>query len=388
MAVIEAAMSTHATADSIVGVIAEPLLGVCFHWLGGLASGSFYVPFRLVRHWSWETAWIVGGLFSWIIAPWVAGLALTSDLVLVLSTAWTTHPKVVMWTFIFGTLWGLGGLSFGLTMRYLGMSLGMAIALGYCAVFGTLVPPLFQGVFTERLLMTTGGRGVLFGIVICIAGICVAGYAGVRKESEQAGPSPAIPEFNLRKGFLIASFSGIMSSCFSFGLAAGEEISAISIAHGTSTQWSGLPVLVVLLAGGFATNLAWCLFLNARNRTWRDYLPRTTAVPHYKLSGSRLQAPNVMCAVPLTRNYFWAATAGVIWYFQFFFYTIGESMMGTYRFTSWTLHMASIIVFSTLWGLVLKEWRGAQPKTFQLLALAIALLIASTIIIGYSNSLS
>src|SRR5512135_1656902 len=142
-------------------MIPNPALGVLFHWLGGLASGSFYVPYRAVKRWSWETYWLVGGVFSWIIVPWVLGLYMTNDLTAVLGA---TPVPTLFWCYFWGLLWGLGGLTFGLTMRYLGMSLGMAVALGYCAAFGTLMPPIFHGEFVSKVLGTTSGRFILLGV--------------------------------------------------------------------------------------------------------------------------------------------------------------------------------------------------------------------------------
>src|SRR5882757_5206375 len=185
----------------------NPLLGVVYHWLGGLASGTFYVPYKGVRKWSWETFWLAGGLFSWLICPWIGALALTRDLPAVLHE---TSSHTFWMTYLMGALWGLGGLTFGLTMRYLGMSLGMAIALGYCAAFGTLVPPLVKGEFADKLFnhsgTSVGGPIVLLGVFVCLLGIFIGGIAGVRKEKEMSGSKSAIPEFNLWKGLGIATF--------------------------------------------------------------------------------------------------------------------------------------------------------------------------------------
>jgi L-rhamnose-H+ transport protein len=350
----------------------NPFLGVVFHWIGGLASGSFYVPFRGVRKWSWETYWLTGGVFSWIIAPWFFGLLLTNGLVDTLTHA---PHSTMFWAYFFGLLWGFGGLTFGLTMRYLGMSLGMAVALGYTAAFGTLVPPIFQGEFASKVLGTSSGRVILVGVCICLVGIAVAGAAGVSKEREMSAEQKqsVIKEFNLRKGLIVATFSGVMSACFSYGLAAGDPIRALTLAHGTPALWQGLPVLVVVLFGGFTTNAIWCLTLNARNKTGDQYFSSTPA----SLGGR----------VPMIRNYFLSGLAGVIWYFQFFFYTMGETQMGKYQFSSWTLHMASIIIFSTLWGIALKEWDGSGRRTKLLVALSLIVLVGSTIIVGYGNYL-
>jgi L-rhamnose-H+ transport protein len=381
--------------------MANPFLGLFFHWLGGLASASFYIPYRGVRGWAWETYWLVGGFFSWIIAPWLLAGFITHDLVSVLREA---TFSTLFWTYFFGCLWGLGGLTFGLTMRYLGMSLGMAVALGFCAAFGTLIPPLFEGEFAERLLDTTSGLVILLGVVVCLVGIGVAGVAGMAKERKmsEAEKKAAIREFDFRKGILVATFSGIMSSCFSFGLTAGDSIKAITIRHGTAPLWQGLPVLVVLLLGGFTTNFLWCLFLNWRNRTgWQYFGAEASAVPAaepWKLE-TATDAPGEEMAVhaevrreraegtPVPWNYLFCACAGTTWYFQFFFYTMGESQMGQYKFSSWSLHMASIIIFSTLWGLALKEWRGSGARAMTLLLLSLFVLVGSTVIIGYGNYL-
>jgi len=157
----------------------NPLIGVFYHWLGGLASGSFYVPYRGVKRWAWETFWLTGGFFSWIIAPWFLALLMTRDLLPVLHE---TRGTVIFWTFFFGLLWGVGGLTFGLTMRYLGLSLGMAVVLGLCAAFGTLMPPIFRGEFVTQVVGTTSGRVILFGIFVCLLGIAAAGLAGIYKE--------------------------------------------------------------------------------------------------------------------------------------------------------------------------------------------------------------
>src|SRR5512141_2105324 len=249
---------------------ANPFLGVFFHWLGGLASGSFYVPYRGVRKWAWEVYWLVGGFFSWIIAPWILASLNTRDLLGVLGQ---TSASTFAWTWFWGAMWGLGGLTFGLTMRYLGMALGMAVALGYTAAFGTLMPPIFRGEFASQVLGTRSGLIILGGVAVCLIGIAVAGAAGVSKEREMSDEQKraSIKEFDLKKGLLVATFSGIMSACFAYGLAAGDPIKAITVLHDTAGLWQGLPVLVVVLAGGFTTNFIWCVILNLRNHTGHQY---------------------------------------------------------------------------------------------------------------------
>jgi L-rhamnose-H+ transport protein len=299
-------------------------------------------------------------------------------------------------------------------MRYLGMSLGMAVALGYTAAFGTLMPPIFRGVFASEVLGTHSGLVILGGVAVCLLGIAFAGAAGVSKEREMSTEQKrtSIKEFDLKKGLLVATFSGVMSACFAYGLAAGDPIKAITIQHGTPVLWQGLPVLVVVLAGGFTTNFVWCIILNIRNRTGYQYfeseirgqiparreehiLETATDAPAEEMAvavavvqNTVVRAPVVKAPVvkaPMLANYLFSALAGTTWYMQFFFYTMGETQMGRYKFSSWTLHMASIIIFSTLWGIGLNEWKGAGGRTRLLVAFSLLVLVSSTVVVGYGN---
>jgi L-rhamnose-H+ transport protein len=394
----------------------NPILGVVFHWLGGLASGSFYVPYKGVKKWSWETYWLVGGFFSWIICPWFFATLMTKDVVGVISSQ---ASSTLGWTYLFGALWGTGGLTFGLAMRYLGMSLGMGVALGYCAAFGTLLPPILKtfmpnipvGESIVQIAATGPGKITLLGVAVCLLGIWIAAMAGATKEKEMPAEEKkkSISEFNFKKGILVATFSGIMSACFSFGLTAGEPIGQASVLAGTDPLWSGLPSLIVVMFGGFTTNFIWCVALNIKNRSGYEYLARhqrqpahaaghdaienpTDAPAEEVVKQSGLQAKNDDRRIPLLTNFLFSALAGTTWYFQFFFYSMGHTKMGGsdpkgFGFSSWTLHMASIIIFSTMWGWIFHEWRGSSSKAHKLIATGIATLIISTIIIGYGTYL-
>jgi L-rhamnose-H+ transport protein len=292
-------------------------------------------------------------------------------------------------------------------MRYLGMSLGMAVALGYTAAFGTLMPPIFRGQFVAEVLGTHSGRIILVGVGICLFGIVFAGAAGMSKEKEMSEEQKraSIKEFDLKKGLLVATFSGVMSACFAYGLAAGDPIKEITMRHGTPPLWQGLPVLVVVLLGGFTTNFIWCVILNIRNRTGSQYfnsraiqseqnplaLESVTDAPAEEMAKAGIRSNSAAEAktarAPMLSNYFFSALAGTTWYMQFFFYSMGETQMGRYKFSSWTLHMASIMIFSTLWGIALREWNGTGRRTKMLVALSLLVLIASTMVVGYGNYL-
>ena len=342
----------------------NPPLGVLLHAIGGLMSAIFYLPYRRVKGWSWESYWIVGGVFSWIIVPWtVASLAVPN----LLTTLVHAPARSLLWSYFFGVLWGVGGATFGLTVRYLGFALGTAMALGYCATFGTLLPPIFSGEFAG-VIATTSGLVVMGGVLVCLLGIVISGFAGIAKEREvtEAEKKATVKEFSFKKGVWVATFCGIMSACMSYGFAAGKPIAELAVANGASDLWKNLPVLIVILAGGFTTNLLWCVFLNIRNQTGGDYLQRG----------------------PLLANYVLCAVAGTLWYLQFFFYGMGTTKMGRYDFSSWTLHMASIIIFGTLLGVYLSEWKGVSQRTHWLMRLGLLVLVSSTVVIGYGNYLA
>jgi len=365
----------------------NPFLGVVLHAIGGLAAGSFYIPFKKVRQWSWESYWIVAGFFSWIIAPWVvAYLACPRLLDIFHAAAWSD----IFWCYLFGALWGIGGLTFGLSMRYLGMSLGYAISLGFCAMFGTLIPPLFNAKFTDALkggagladllgivggnfsatFSTESGLVTLGGIAVCVLGIVLCGWAGVRKERELPGEKKraSIREFSFVKGVWVAVFAGIMSACMAIAFAAGKPIAEHAVANGTPDLFKNFPVLIVALAGGFTTNVIWCAALNLWNRSGRDYVT----------GGGRA----------LAVNYVFSALAGITWYLQFFFYGMGTTKMGRYDFSSWTIHMAFIIVFSNLWGIYFREWKGSSRRTHWVVFGGIAVLTLSTVVVGVGNWLA
>jgi L-rhamnose-H+ transport protein len=353
---------------------ANPVLGVLLHAIGGLAAASFYVPYKRVRGWSWETYWLAGGFFSWIIAPWALALIIVPGAI---GAIFSAPASSIFWTYLFGILWGIGGLTFGLSMRYLGIALGYAVALGLCALFGTIMPPIVSGEFGQ-VIASRSGQMVLLGLLVCLFGISASGLAGFSRDRElpEDKKKESVVEFNLGKGLLVAVFAGIMSASMSYGFASGKPIAELAMERGAPPLWQNLPVLIVVLAGGFTTNCIWCVILGVRNGTWREYTG--AAAPAAKGEAALERSP-------LRNNWLFCALAGVTWYLQFFFYGMGTTKMGRYDFSSWTIHMAFIIAFSTLWGIALKEWKGTSNRTRVLIALGLVLLVASTVVVGYGN---
>jgi L-rhamnose-H+ transport protein len=360
----------------------QVLLGIIFHFIGGFASGSFYIPYKKVKGWQWESYWIVGGLFSWLIVPPLAAYLTIPGFMEIISGSGGTILGI---TFLFGILWGIGGLTYGLGVRYLGVSLGSSIILGLCMVFGAIIPAMYydinpvEGKDTfSAMISSQWGLTIIVGLVICVLGIIVSGKAGMMKEKElkSVGTDPhgaeVKTEYKFALGMFVGIVSGILSACFNFGLEAGQSMATIA-----NDAWKAANpgegeflyrnnvVYVVLLWGGLTTNFIWCMILNARNKSFGDYTNAST---------------------PLFKNYIFSAIAGTTWFLQFFFYGMGESKLGNGP-SSWILHMAFIILVANMWGLLLKEWKGVGTKTIRTIIAGIAIIILSVLVVGYGNSL-
>lgn len=403
------------------------ILGVIFHFIGGFASGSFYMPYKKVRGWAWESYWIVGGLFSWLIVPPIAAWLTIPDFPRIIAE---TGSSTLFYTFLFGLLWGIGGLTYGLGVRYLGVSLGSSIILGLCMVFGSLIPSIYyqfvpqEGKDTiSQIVGNNWGLAVLAGLVICIIGIVLCGKAGMMKEQElKAGRIPGngngngsgtavknlkparkvvasgasqqdvyeevavadhsasahgAPagngiEYKFGLGLFVSIVSGLLSACFNFGLEAGKPMADVANAAWTSANpgqgeflYRNNVIYVVVLWGGLTTNFIWCMILNARNKTFGDY------------TNSRS---------PLTKNYLLSALAGTTWFLQFFFYGMGESKLGNGA-SSWILHMSFIILVANMWGLISKEWQGVSRRTRTMIIAGVVTIVVAVLVVGWGNRL-
>jgi L-rhamnose-H+ transport protein len=382
----------------------NPFIGVIYHWIGGFASATNFIPFRGIKRWSWEIYWLVQGFAAWIVTPIVLACIFVPNVFGIFSQVHadpTSHA--IGYAFLWGVLWGMGGLTFGLAIRYLGIALGYAIALGLCTAFGTLIPPIYDGSI-RTILHETSGQIILLGVLVCLIAVAINGLAGLSKEREitpeekaEAGES----DYNFGKGIAVAIFAGIMSSFFAFGLKAGKPIGDIAktrlLADHRLDLWQNLPILIVVLWGGFLTNFIWSAILILKNRSIKQFAgePGSNPMRASHSSGDTLvdfdpldaSTYDRLAPKTLAANYVFAAIAGIIWYFQFFFYSMGQTKMGKYDFSSWTLHMASIIIFATLWGLIFKEWHGTSRRTKLLVSAGLFLLISSTLIVGYGNYL-
>ena len=342
-------------------------LGVAIFVLGGLAGAVFYLPFKNVKNWAWESYWLVYALVGLVLVPWGIAYAKSPNVASVLQAA---PGSVLFKCYLFGAMWGVGGLTWGLMIRYLGVGLGLAIGCGLCSATGTLIPPIVQGNIAS-LYGTPSANAALAGVAISLLGIVLVGMAGMSKENEmpEEAKKKAVAEYDFKKGILVAFFSGIMSAGMSFGLQGGAEIErlAATTLPVTDPAWRGMPVLVVVLMGGFTINGLWCLFLNFKNKTLGDYTK----------SGA-----------PVLANIVFAGLAGAIWCSQFICFKTGEPAMGKAAYIGWAVLMASAILFSTLLGIMLGEWKGTSGRTRGLLGLGLAMLLASSVLAAYSGSLS
>lgn len=329
------------------------VIGLLIIAVGSFCQSSSYVPINKVKEWSWESFWLSQGLFAWIVFPLLGALLAVPEGAS-LAAILGSDPGAAGAAFGYGMLWGVGGLTFGLSMRYLGVALGQSVSLGTCAAFGTLLPALVSG----RDLLHGEGLVLLLGVMITLAGIAVIGYAGslrARNMTEEERRA-AVKDFALTKGLAVALLAGVMSACFNLGLEAGRPLQIA----GTSPLFVTLPATLMVTLGGFLTNAAYCLFENRRNHTFSDY-----GKMHF-----------------LTRNLLYCALAGALWYSQFFGFGIGQSFFrpgSVVAAFAWCILMALNVTFSNVWGILLREWRGVSRKTVAVLVSGLAILIFSLV---------
>lgn len=353
------------------------IFGIIYHSLGGIASGSFYMPYNKVKGWNWESFWMLGGLFSWLIVPPLIAYLTVPGFVSIIAAS---SSQIFYFTYLMGLLWGIGGLTYGLGVRYLGMSLGNSVVLGFCAAFGAIVPSIYYSINPVEgkvsflhMIETTGGQLVLLGVLVCLIGIAISGWAGMLKERElsEEEKKKSVAEFSLVKGLIIAVFSGILSSFFNFGIEAGKSMADVAAAQpdklfdGSSVLFQNNVTFVVILWGGLTTNLIWTTILSLKNKSYKDFVNKST---------------------PIKMNVLFSALAGTTWFLQFFFYGMGESKLGNGA-SSWILHMSTIILTSNLWGIYRQEWKGTSAKTKMTISIGIAVIIGSVFLVGIGNTM-
>ena len=331
------------------------LIGLLIIAIGSFGQSSSYVPINKVKNWSWESFWLVQGIFAWLVFP-LLGALLAIPAGSTLTELWSSGGALL--AIIYGILWGVGGLTFGLSMRYLGVALGQSISLGTCAAFGTLFPALFGG--TD--LFHGEGLMLLIGVCITLAGIAIIGYAGSlrSKNMSEEEKRAAVKDFALTKGLLVALLAGVMSACFALGLDAGTPIKEAALAGGVEGLYAGLPVIFLVTLGGFLTNAVYCLQQNIANKTMSDYAKSN-------VWGNNL----IFCAL-----------AGVLWYMQFFGLEMGKSFLTgspVLLAFSWCILMALNVTFSNVWGILLKEWKGVSTQTITVLVTGLVVLIFSLV---------
>jgi len=333
-------------------------VGLAMLILGGLSAGSSYVPLKGVKGWAWESLWAVQGIVAWLLLPLLLALLATPHLFSVLHA---TPTGTLVTTYAFGFLWGLGGLAWGMAVRYIGIALGFSIATGFLSSLGTMVPIIAKNQL-QSTLATTSGRITIASIALSLIGIVICGRAGWLRDKNQKTNTT----FNFKKGIAIALAAGILGACFAFGIAAGEPIKQNAIAAGAAPLWAASPIFFVELLGGITVNLLYCLFMNRRNKTFNDY--------RQAVNNKTLKA-----------NYAFSALVGLLWYLQFVFYGMAAFYMGPYSFANWSVHMSFMVVASNLWGYYFKEWKDTSRATIRWNTAGILVLVISGVIMGIAG---
>ncbi|MBD5332155.1 MAG: rhamnose/proton symporter RhaT [Bacteroides sp.] len=333
-------------------------IGLLIIAIGAFCQSSCYVPINKIKSWSWESYWITQGVFAWLILPFLGAL-LAVPAGHSLCELFTAEQSFNIWmTILFGALWGVGGLTFGLSMRYLGVALGQSIALGTCAGLGTIMGPVLLNIFfPENDPLSQLTFAVILGVVVTLIGIAIIGIAGSMKAASlsEEEKKAAVKDFNFPKGITIALLAGFMSGCFNVGLTFGQDINFGDL---TPEIYKTLPATLLVTLGGFVTNAIYCFYQNQKNHTWGDYLKGDV----------------------LANNLLFCLLAGALWYSQFFGLALGKGFLTsseTLTTLSFCILMALNVVFSNVWGIILKEWKGCSPRTITVLVIGIVVLVVS-----------
>jgi L-rhamnose-H+ transport protein len=350
----------------------NPLLGAGLHSIGAFSSALCYTPQKKTRAWSWQTYWMAQAAVCWLILPAVVALFTTPHMGAVLSEA----PRAAMvHSLVLGFCYGIGGTAFGAAIRYLGFSMTYAISIGISCVLGTLLPPLLANQL-GGLLQKTGRYWVFSGIAIATVGILASGIAGKLRDgdhsAEYSGSATVVvsERAGLRTGLFFAVIAGVLSAVFGLALAAGQPIADVAARYGAG-KFQGNVILIFACGGAFLSTALLCLYLHWKEGSLREYVTFTDGPTRNLLSA----------------NFALAALTGFLWYGQFFFYGMAHTYMGLYRFTSWALHMAMLVLFSAFVGVFLREWKGCRPRTVVALASAFAALVVAVAFITYGSYL-
>ena len=337
----------------------EITIGLLIIAIGAFCQSSCYVPINKIKDWSWESYWIVQGVFAWLLLPLLGACLAVPDGHSLFELFNADNSFNVAMTMLFGVLWGVGGLTFGLSMRYLGVALGQSIALGTCAGLGTIMGPVLLNIFfPEQNALASLTASVIIGVVVTLVGIAVIGLAGSMKASSlsEEQKKEAVKDFNFPKGLAIALLAGFMSGCFNVGLAFGADINFGDL---TPDMYKTLPATMLVTVGGFLTYAVYCFYQHSKNGTWGDY------------GKSAVWGNNALFCL----------LAGALWYSQFFGLSLGKGFLtesATLTTLSFCILMALNVVFSNVWGIILKEWKGCSSKTIAVLIVGIVILIISS----------
>jgi L-rhamnose-H+ transport protein len=351
----------------MIPITPSPIAGAGLHSVGAALAANCYAPQKFIKRWSWETFWIVQAAFCWLIWPVIGAVATIPELTAVLNEAWQTCPKVLVYSFLFSMAYGVGGIAFNYSIKYIGFALTYAIAVGLSSILGTIVPPLVRGKLGE-MLEKPGIEWVIAGVIAGAIGIAFCGTAGRFKERSISKQDNSTSDFSLLKGLLLSLLAGVLSAVYGFAIEITEPVMDIAEQYGAG-QWKGNVAYLTANTGAFVTSAFYCLYLALKNRSYGEF--------------RKLPEGNRHRSLPL--NYVLAILCGTLWYGQFFFYNLGHVRMGDFKFISWGFHMITLVLFSNLTGMLFREWKGCNRRTLFTIITGLLVLVSSVLMLTYGS---
>ena len=331
-------------------------LGMAIIFISGILNGSFALPLKYAKHWKWENTWFVFSVVGILFLPWFMAFRFVPHLAEVYQSV---PPRVIIWAVLFGLLWGISQVTFGLSLVAVGMAVAVSVVSGLVCASGALVPLL---VMNPSALLHTRGIFLLCSLPILLAGLGIYAVAGRLREKEQTlrNADAAVPVKNFKVGLALCIFTGTISSAFNLGFAFSGDILRKSMEAGALPATAGYSVWCLVLGAGFFPNILYCLYLLFRNHTFTTFFQngwlKETLLP---------------------------VAMAVIWLSGLFLYGWGATLVGVYGTSiGFTLFMAMSVVSATVLGILTGEWDSTSLRSRRLLAAGVAVILVSVAVLN------
>jgi len=327
-----------------------PFLLVIF---ASIFQGSFGVGMKYMAPLKWESWWLVHVTIAMVLFPLTWAIIAVPGLFDIIGNAPINAVALAM---LFGFLWGIGGILFGVSVPYIGISLTYGIVMGLASSVGSIIPLLQM----ENATSNPAFPVVIAGVCVMLIGVAITAVAGIKRDKAKNENKKSD---NIVKGLIIAATCGVLSALLNVGFANAAPVAKVAEASGVITRNSSLAAWVVVLAGAYLMNAGYAVVLLFKNKSWGSFRVAKAG-----------------------KAYMWAIIAGLCWFAALGVYGQGSALLGEIGpVIGWPILLGLSLIISNIWAYGSGEWKGAA-KPFRLLLLGLAVLILASVILGYANT--